>query len=129
MVFFLYTCRLQFCRHSSLPFAFRFHPPNAYAVKTSIFCTNFIYGLLCYSLSRRPPWYPIRSHTRCTETALFWETALCNFKIHPVSTFRMEEPFSFKTLRVIQKNRTASHSEMVVHFILNIISRRETNFN
>jgi hypothetical protein len=31
-------------------------------------------------------------------TALFWEIALCNFKIHAVSTFRMEEPVPFKAL-------------------------------
>jgi hypothetical protein len=32
------------------------------------------------------------------KTSLFWEIALYNFKIHPISTFRMEQPVSLKAL-------------------------------
>lgn len=80
-----------------------FHPPNAYAVKTLIFCAYKFHLWVVIAFPNVPPRYPIRSHPQCTKTALFRETALCNFKIYPVSTFRMEQTVSFKTLTVIQK--------------------------
>lgn len=105
MVFFLSTFRLQFCMHSSLSFAVPFHSPNAYAMKTLTFCASkfHLWVVIAFPNIPAPPRYPIRSHPQCMKNALFWGIALCNFKIHPVSTFRMEEPVSFKTLTVIHK--------------------------